>query len=87
MKKYTINLSKLSLCSDPISDLYALFGFDATKKTTPKTLATNLINLSEDIYIELVQFGLVSDAMLDLINLFEDCQQESKYLHVSRSLG
>lgn len=50
MKKYTIDLNKLSVASDPISYLNKLFGFHTNKDCTLKSLSTNILSNNEDIY-------------------------------------
>lgn len=86
MKKYTIDLNNLSMHKDPITYLYSLLGFDKIKKVTLKTFHKSLIELNEDMYIEFLQFGLISDSMMELVNLFETVEDETDHLHLSRSL-
>lgn len=86
MKKYMIDLNKLSVASDPISYLNKLFGFHTNKDCTLKSLSTNILSNNEDIYIEFQQFDLVSDSIMNIIKCFEDIQNKTSHLHLTRSL-
>lgn len=87
MKKYTIDLNSLASNADPIDYLCKLFGFRSSKNNSLKSLYRSLLNNSEDMYIEFQQYDLLSDSIMSIIKCFEDIQDKTSHLHLTRSLG
>lgn len=81
MKKYQINLSDLSKASDPFLEVYHSLEFDDSNMSIDD-LYDKLIQTKDVIVIELCQKSLINDELYQIINCFENVQQEKDNVYL-----
>lgn len=86
MTKYLVNLSEVQSSTDPILELYRLFGFNESDDLSVETLYRQLLNVDENIVIELKQDDVVHDDMFDVIDCFESIQQKNDHVYLIRGI-
>lgn len=81
MKKYQINLSDLSKASDSFLEVYHSLEFDDSNMSIDD-LYDKLIQIKDVIVIELCQKSLINDELYQIINCFENVQQEKDNVYL-----